>query len=36
LTATEYGWTVGQMRDMSEAGMNQCLDKLAEVLVRHN
>ena len=34
LTATEYGWTVGQMRDMSEAGMNQCLDKLAEVLAR--
>ena len=34
LTATEYGWTVGQMRDMSEAGLNQCLDKLAEVLVR--
>ena len=35
LTATEYGWTAGQMRDMSEAGLNQCLDKLAEVLVRH-
>ena len=34
LTATEYGWTVGQMRDMSEAGMNQCLDKLAEALAR--
>lgn len=35
LTATEYGWTAGQMRDMSEAGLNQCLDKLAEVLVRY-
>ena len=34
LTATEYGWTVGQMRDMSEAGMNQCLDKLADVLTK--
>lgn len=34
LTATEYGWTVGQMRDMSEAGLNQCLDKLAAVLAR--
>ncbi|MFY9570015.1 MAG: SRPBCC domain-containing protein, partial [Blastocatellia bacterium] len=34
LTVTEYGWTVGQMRDMSEAGMNQCLDKLAETLAR--
>ena len=35
LTATEYGWTVGQMRDMSEAGLKQCLDKLADVLARH-
>ena len=34
LTATEYGWTVGQMRDMSEAGLNQCLDKLAAALAR--
>jgi uncharacterized protein YndB with AHSA1/START domain len=34
LTVTEYGWTVGQMRDMSELGMNQCLDKLAEALAR--
>jgi uncharacterized protein YndB with AHSA1/START domain len=34
LTATEYGWTVGQMRDMSEAGLSQCLDKLAEVLAK--
>jgi uncharacterized protein YndB with AHSA1/START domain len=32
LTATEYGWTVGQMRDMSEAGLSQCLDKLAAAL----
>lgn len=35
LTATEYGWTVGQMRDMSESGLNECLDKLAEALARH-
>jgi uncharacterized protein YndB with AHSA1/START domain len=35
LTVTEYGWTVGQMLDMSEAGMSQCLDKLAEVLAKH-
>jgi uncharacterized protein YndB with AHSA1/START domain len=35
LTVTEYGWAVGQMRDMSEAGMNECLDKLAAVLARH-
>ena len=34
LTATEYGWQVGQMRDMSEAGLSQCLDKLAEALAR--
>lgn len=34
LTVTEYGWTVGQMLDMSEAGMNQCLDKLADVLTK--
>ena len=36
LTVTEYGWAVGQMRDLSEAGMNQCLDKLAETLAKHN
>jgi uncharacterized protein YndB with AHSA1/START domain len=35
LIATEYGWTVGQMRDMSEAGLNECLDKLAKVLAKH-
>jgi uncharacterized protein YndB with AHSA1/START domain len=34
LTATEYGWPVGQMRDMSEAGLNQCLDKLAALLAK--
>ena len=34
LTATEYGWTVGQMRDMSEQGLSQCLDKLAEALAK--
>jgi uncharacterized protein YndB with AHSA1/START domain len=34
LTAMEYDWTVGQMSDMSEAGLNQCLDKLAEVLAK--
>jgi len=32
LTVTEYGWTVGQMRDLSESGMNECLDKLAIAL----
>lgn len=34
LTVTEYDWTAGQMLEMSEAGMNQCLDKLAEVWSR--
>lgn len=34
LTATEYGWAVGQMREMSEAGLSQCLDKLAAVLAK--
>ena len=29
LTITEYGWTVGQMMDMSKMGMEQCLDKMA-------
>jgi uncharacterized protein YndB with AHSA1/START domain len=29
LTAIEYGWTLGQMREMSEQGLSQCLDKLA-------
>ena len=35
LTATEYGWTAGQRREMSEAGLNQCLDKLAAGLAEH-
>jgi len=34
LTVTEFGWEVGQMRDLSESGMNQCLDKLAEALAK--
>ncbi|MEQ8674590.1 MAG: SRPBCC domain-containing protein [Aggregatilineales bacterium] len=32
LTVTEYGWTVGQMMEMSRMGMNQCLDKLERLL----
>ena len=35
LTATEYDWTAGQMADMSESGLKECLDKLAELLARH-
>jgi len=32
LTATEYGWRIGQMRELSEAGFAECLDKLGETL----
>lgn len=32
LTAIEYGWRLGQMRDMSKLGLEQCLDKLAASL----
>lgn len=32
LTAIEYGWALGQMREMSKLGLEECLDKLAEVL----
>jgi uncharacterized protein YndB with AHSA1/START domain len=32
LTATEYGWRIGPMREMSEAGFAECLDKLALTL----
>jgi uncharacterized protein YndB with AHSA1/START domain len=32
LSITESGYTTPQARDMSQAGLNQCLDKLAVVL----
>jgi uncharacterized protein YndB with AHSA1/START domain len=32
LTVIEYGWTVGQMMEMSRMGMEQCLDKMAASL----
>ncbi len=32
LTVTEYGWTAGQMMQLSELGMNQCLDKMERAL----
>jgi uncharacterized protein YndB with AHSA1/START domain len=32
LTITEYGYTADQARDLSRAGLEQCLDKLAEVV----
>lgn len=30
LTVTEYDWKIGQMRDYSEMGLAECLDKLGE------
>jgi uncharacterized protein YndB with AHSA1/START domain len=32
LTVTEYGYTSDQMFDLSKAGLEQCLDKMAESL----
>ena len=29
VTVTEYGWTAGQMMEMSRMGLEQCLDKMA-------
>lgn len=29
VTVTEYDWTVGQMMEMAEMGLKQCLDKMA-------
>lgn len=34
MTITEYGWTVGQMMEMSRMGMEQCLDKMAALFAR--
>jgi uncharacterized protein YndB with AHSA1/START domain len=33
LTVTEYDWPVGQMMEMSQKGMEQCLDKMAASVV---
>ena len=34
VTVTEYDWPVGQMRELSRLGMEQCLDKMAAMLAR--
>ena len=34
ITITEYGWTVGDMMEMSRMGMEQCLDKMAAIFAR--
>ena len=31
MTVTEYGYTTEQARDLSKAGMEQCLDKMAAI-----
>jgi uncharacterized protein YndB with AHSA1/START domain len=32
MTVTEYGYTTEQARDLSRAGMEQCLDKMAAIM----
>jgi hypothetical protein len=34
MTITEYEWPVGQMLEMSKLGMEQCLDKMSNALMR--
>jgi uncharacterized protein YndB with AHSA1/START domain len=34
LTVTEFDWKIGQMRDYSESGMAECLDKLSEIFTK--
>ena len=31
VTVTEFGWTLGQMMEMSRMGMEQCLNKMAKL-----
>ena len=34
LTVTEYDWTVGHMMELSQKGLEQCLDKMAAIFAR--
>jgi uncharacterized protein YndB with AHSA1/START domain len=34
MTVTEYDWTVGQMMDLAQKGLEQCLDKMAAIFAR--
>ena len=34
MTVTEHGYTTEQARDLSKAGMEQCLDKMAAIFAR--
>ena len=32
ITVTEYDWPLGRMREMSQLGLEQCLDKMAALV----
>lgn len=34
MTVTEFDWTVGQMMEMSQMGLEQCLDKMAAIFAK--
>ena len=34
VTVTEYGWTPGQMMEMSKMGLEQCLDNMSAIFSR--
>ena len=34
ITVTEYDWPVGHMMEMSQMGMEQCLDKMAAIFAK--
>lgn len=34
MTITEYDWTVGPIMEMSKAGLEQCLDKMAAIFAK--
>ena len=34
MTVTEYGYATAEIRDLSQLGMEQCLDKMAEIFSR--
>jgi len=35
ITVTEYGYTSAEVVELSKAGMNECLDKMAEALAKN-
>ena len=34
MTVTEFAWTVGPIMELSAAGLEQCLDKMARIFAR--